>query len=66
MPNSAWPPPGWARKPVTTSSKISAVPDASVISAELSQEFDRLEGRMAALHRLDEHGGKLARRAARM
>ena len=32
MPNRACTPPGWTRKPVTTSSKISAVPDASVMA----------------------------------
>src|SRR5882757_997946 len=44
MPNRPWAPRGWARNPVTTSSKISS---------------DRLEVGPPALHRLDHDRGQL-------
>ena len=58
-PKSAWAPPGWERNPVTTSSKTSAVPEASVRRRTSLQELARLQLGTAALHRLDEDGREL-------
>jgi len=51
-------PPGWTRKPVTTSSKISATPDSSVI-LRISFKNRSAASRMTALHRFHEHRRKI-------
>ena len=58
-PNSACAPPGCARKPVTTSSKTSAVSACCRDLRQLVQELARLEFGAATLHGLDEHRGEL-------
>ncbi len=54
-------PPGWTRKPVTISSKISAVSDCSVILRTSRRNSTGCEIGLAALHRLDQHGGEFMR-----
>ncbi len=56
MPSTACMPPGCTRKPVTTSSKISAAPEAAVTVAQFANKGSWHQRRMPALHRLNQHG----------
>ena len=57
--NRACIPPWCDRKPVTTSSKISAVPASPLNTTDFVQEFDWPECGMTTLNRLDKNGCKL-------
>ena len=61
MPNSACAPPGCVAESGHDFVEDQRRPAASRDLADLAQELDRLQRGVAALHRLDEHGGQLVR-----